>query len=275
MMNDEHQNIDVPQLSISTSFDYGLPLDQQLRFISQERFSHVSFGSKQDHSSLLTPGGCKNIIRLLEENNLESDTIHGDMLVRPNAVETTIELIDVASELGMNRIVAHGGPFSFHAEALQDHLKNLIDNCNALSPILEDNGIRIALENVMPGPATTLVELALAELDPDYSGLCYDSSHDQIDGPRSFDLLKRYVDRVFAVHISDRIAPFIDHVLPGKGFIDWKKMCSTLRLVNYSEPVMLEVMMTHSKYRTTESFLKEAFISAKETWISIHHDNYI
>ena len=56
--------------------------------------------------------------------------------------------------------------------------------------------------DVMPGPATDLVRRALQNLDPSVFGLCYDSSHDQIDGPRPFDLIGEFDGRIFTVHLS-------------------------------------------------------------------------
>jgi hypothetical protein len=43
--------------------------------------------------------------------------------------------------------------------------------------------VTFALENVMLGPATTLVQTVLPHLPPASFGFCYDSAHDQIDGP--------------------------------------------------------------------------------------------
>ena len=70
--------------------------------------------------------------------------------------------------------------------------------------MLDDTEIRLCLINVMPGPATDLATRTLRELNPTFFGLCYDSSHDQIDGPRPFDLIDDFRNRIFAVHLSDR-----------------------------------------------------------------------
>ncbi len=84
--------------------------------------------------------------------------------------------------------------------------------CTALEPLLEQTGVVLAVENVLPGPATELVRLLLPDVDPQHFGFCYDSSHDQIGGPRPFGLLADLRDRVRAVHLSDRVREFVDHV---------------------------------------------------------------
>ncbi len=264
---------DIPRLSISTCFNYGLHLDKQLGMISKAGFSHVSFGTESDIAGYLSQSRCSELSELLEVNNLKPDTIHGDMLLSPKAFESTKNLISVANKLGVRCIVAHGSPSNFKAGLLQSNLKNLLEICNELLPVLRDNGIKIALENVMPGHATELIELSLSNLDPDYFGLCYDSSHDQIDGPRPFDLLNRFAGRIFAVHLSDRIAPFKDHVLPGEGFINWQEMCSILRDVHYNGSIMLEVMMNHSSFNDPVLFLEEAYAAASRIWDLIYGDS--
>jgi sugar phosphate isomerase/epimerase len=103
----------------------------------------------------------------------------------------------------------------------------------------------------MPGPATDLVRIALRELDDEVFGLCYDSA---------------FRDRVYAVHLSDRIRPLVDHVIPGEGFIEWSSMCAALRMARYSDTVLMEVMMQHSRFREPGLFLREALRTGSETW---------
>jgi len=166
--------------------------------------------------------------------------------------------------------VAHLGAFQSEAEANEERIASLISTCNALLPAAQDAGVVFALENVMPGPGTDLVRAVLHELDPQVFGLCYDSSHDQIDGPRPFDLIDEFAGRIFAVHLSDRIRAHVDHVTPGEGFIAWPEMCAKLRSAQYRGPILMEVMMTHSSFRDVKSFLHEAHRGAGRTWNLIH-----
>lgn len=63
-----------------------------------------------------------------------------------------------------------------------------------------------------------------------------------------------------AVHISDRIKPFTDHVTIGEGFIDFEEMIEIFKTVNIEFPLLLEMMKTHSKYKDTDEFLNEAYM---------------
>lgn len=174
--------------------------------------------------------------------------------------------IDAAADLEAFCIVAHVGPFICSQQGLDDKVLIALAACRDFVSIAKNSGVVIALENVMLGPATDLVRNVLQETDTEIFGLCYDSAHDQIDGPRHFDLIDEFQDRIFAVHLSDRVKEFVDHVIPGEGFINWPEMCAKLRSAKYNGPVLMEVMMTHSKYQTPEEFLREAHNAAVESW---------
>lgn len=71
-------------------------------------------------------------------------------------------------------------------------------------------------------------------------GFWYDSSRDQIDDPRSFDLLKRLSHRLIAGHLSDRIIESVDHVTIGEGFIDFDSMIDLLNPLNMKFPLFMK-----------------------------------
>jgi sugar phosphate isomerase/epimerase len=123
-------------------------------------------------------------------------------------------------------------------------------------PVLEQTGIVLAIENVRPGPATDLVRLSLAELDTPSFGFCYDSAHDQIDGPRPFTLLDELGHRLKAVHLSDRVREFVDHVPPGDGWIDWVALTAAIRATPFAGPLLFEVMVLHSTEKDPERLLR-------------------
>ena len=136
-----------------------------------------------------------------------------------------------------------------------------------LEAVSRKSGVRFALENVLPGPATELVETALKYLDPTCFGFCYDSSHDQIGGPKPFDLLLRQKNRVFAVHLSDRTADFVDHMPPGEGWINWETLIAALKTGVFSGPLLFEVMVTNASQKDTDAFLELVYRQAN--WINV------
>jgi sugar phosphate isomerase/epimerase len=126
-----------------------------------------------------------------------------------------------AADLAAPVMVVYASPFALPAAEVPTRQAALLRTCAALAPGARQAGIRYALENVLPGRATELVTRVLDDLDPAVFGFCYHSAHDQIGGPRPFTLLRQLGARLIAVQLSDRIRDYVDHVLPGDGFIDW------------------------------------------------------
>jgi len=247
------------ELSISTSFNYELPIEHQLPLIAAAGFTHVSFGGNAAHAGYLTPTGRERLGSLLQKHGLRLDTIHGPRADQAESRDALAAVIEAAAALGAPVVVAHPGPFDFPAEELPARFDAVLRTCGGLTPTLRRAGVVLALENVLPGPATDLVRLALPRLDPRWFGFCYDSAHDQIGGPRPFDLLAELGERVRAVHLSDRVRDFVDHVPPGDGFIEWPALCAALSASSFAGPLLFEVMMTHSAEHDSVRFLRLAY----------------
>lgn len=249
-----------PQLSISTSFSYDLAIEDQLQLISNAGFRMISLGSNQEHFRYLDEFERERLKNSLLAHNLVIDTIHAPCrLDNPKALSLLEATVHTAADLGAGCVVVHAGPFDCLAEQAESLLPELVRVCTELAPIVMSTGITFAVENVMPGPATNLVKDILREVDGSNFGLCYDSAHDQIDGPRPIDLLDEFSDRLFAAHLSDRTAPFIDHLVPGEGFIDWKATCNKLSLADNLNSIIIEAMMSHSQFKNEAEFVEQAY----------------
>lgn len=258
------------KISISTCFDYGIPIEGQLSMIQQAGFTHVSIGGKYEHSSILDERRLWSLKDMLTRNELSVDTIHGYQMDKADTIDVNGKVVRAAGVLGAPVVVLHCSGFGFKAETYESRKKDLLDKLPLFEAMAERGKIRFAFENVLPGIATDLVEYMLGAANPQYFGFCYDSAHDQIDGPRPFDLLERLADRLIAVHISDRIKELVDHVTPGEGFIHFDEMISLLLRANMEFPFLLEVMTTHSKYRDPHEFLAATNQKAIELYDQIY-----
>lgn len=249
-------------ISISTCFDYDISFRNQLELIHKTGFSHFSIGSNYNHSGILYSKNYNEIKSLSAANHLLIDTIHGCALDSDDTIGVNQKLAEAAFALNVPVIVLHCSSFAINPNTLEERKKDII----AKLPIFEDfaktYNITFAFENVLPGAATGLMEFAVNNSDPNYFGFCYDSSHDQIDGPLSFDLLKRNISRLKAVHISDRIREFVDHVTPGEGFIDFDEIAKIIHSTNPTFPLLMEVMTENSKYKNIDEFLSVTYTEA-------------
>ncbi len=253
------------QISIATCFDYNIPFDEQLEMISSAGFNHFSISGRYEHSNILDKENRKLIKEQLKEYGLSIDTIHGCGTDNPNCDKILNGIIEAAKELDVPIIVVHPVTgFEICESQIEQKVKSLLDTCARFRPTLEQNNIKIAVENMHPDNATEVLRRGLPQLDPEVFGFCYDSSHDQVDGPRDFNLLEEFGNRVISVHLSDRIRPFIDHAIPGEGFVDFDEICRLLKHSKYSNPVMLELMIMNSYIKDHGEFLKRAYIEGEK-----------
>jgi sugar phosphate isomerase/epimerase len=251
-----------PEISISTYFDYKVPLTDQIPLIAEAGFTHISLGQDEEHSGILEKHGREKLQSLLQQHHLKIDTIHGISLCYPYSAERMKPIIKASAELGVPVVIAHPIPFDIGQADFADLLSKIKISLKELELVLKETGIKLALENVLPGPSTDLAIEAGKRSESEYIGFCYDSSHDQVDGPRPFDLLDFMKDRLLAVHLSDRVREFVDHVPPGEGFIDWEALTSSLKKTIFKGPLLFEVMVEHSSVKEPEQFLRLVYEKA-------------
>ena len=249
---------DKKSLSISTCFDYSIPIEKQMPLIAKAGFTHVSLGMNRSHFDYLSKESRQKLAELLSRYSLKIDTIHGPVTDN-TSIEEFKEIAKASVEFNAPVVVLHSSIPDFGENELNSRFLELKKACRVLDIISQNTGITFALENLIPGPATELVRKTLLELDSKYIGFCYDSSHDQIKGPRSFELLQELKSKLVAVHLSDRVKEFVDHVIPWEGFVDWDELCRILKDSNVTFPLLLEVMTTHSAEKDPVKFLTLAY----------------
>ena len=260
-------------ISISTCFDYQIPIDVQFQMIKKAGFDYVSIGSNYDHSGILEKTGIHKIKELCKEYQLGIDTIHGYAMDKSDTLNINEKLSVAAEMLNVPTIVLHCSAFTFNPDTYNQRKADVMNKLPDFQNLAKQHGIKFAFENVLPGVATDFMEDILNYSEPKYFGFCYDSAHNQIDGPRSFDLLSKHSDRLCAVHISDRIKEMVDHVTPGEGFINFQAIVDILKPHSYSFPLLMEVMTTHSQYKDTDKFLQITYSKAKELLNEIQRES--
>lgn len=250
-------------ISIASCFDYDIPLEEQMKYAAEAGFTHISIGSHLEHSRLSENGRVIQIKNALAKNNLKIDTIHFSQNLTANDWQGVMDkTMQTADELDCPVIVAHCTSFMANEIQSETDIDNLKSSIAVLELLCEKHNIKVALENLCTGKPTDVLEQMLEFSDSEYIGFCYDSSHDQIDGPRPMVLLEKWKHRLMAVHISDRIKPFTDHVTIGEGFIHFDEMIEILKTADFEFPFLLEMMKTYSQYKDTKEFLSKAYEGA-------------
>ena len=193
----------------------------------------------------------------------EIDISSKDARLRENALKLYNELIEKASDIGIDKFVVHPSGEPIDACDRAERIKHSMQSLDYLAEIAYKNGAVIAVEDL---PRTCLGNtadeiLALISAN-DKLRVCFDTNHLLIDTHTEF--IKKLSDKIITLHVSDY--DFIDekHWLAGEGRIDWCSLISALRGTPYNGVWMYELglssprTLTRSRDLEFDDFVKNA-----------------
>lgn len=145
--------------------------------------------------------------------------------------------------IGARTLVLHQGSLGLHepndrADFLEIH---------RLAEEARDAGVTLAIENRWDN--LWMLDRVLDEIgdDPEKSnlGVCIDVGHAHLSKDAGRQPVRAYLERYRAqlvhVHLHDNRGETDDHLLPGKGTIDWPDLFRTLVEIGYTGPLVLEL----------------------------------
>lgn len=160
---------------------------------------------------------------------------------RKAAVEETLATLDVAAAVPYSALVVHCGVPEPHGGAADNHLASLVRSLEELSPVAERYNVLLAVE-VIPNAlssATALVDLIESEIEADL-GICMDVGHARLMGD-VVEAIEACSGHVFTTHLHDNRGRGDDHLVPGKGVIDWDGTLLAFQKVGYDGAWMFEL----------------------------------
>lgn len=284
------------KLSAAIATDYsGEPerleaLEETLRRIAQAGFSHLHWCHEWDGEYLYSVWEMDQIRAWMDRFGLQAKALHASKgsrrsiavrdghyrrdytsdweFCRRAGVELIQNRVEMAARIGASEIVLHlYVPFlTFEREPQErerffDQAEKSFDE---LAPYCAARGVRICLENLfdVPEPELTAAwDRLFSRYPPSFLGICFDAGHGFITWrERMPAIVRRYRDRIFAVHLHDNCGAMDAHLLPGEGQIPWDGLMAALASTPYELPVTLEV----TRYGEEEdAFLRRALESAQ------------
>jgi len=120
---------------------------------------------------------------------------------------------------------------------------------DVLCPYGKQHGVRLALENCLPGNFETL-EKYFGLYGADVMGMCYDCGHGnaRVDWPgNGLDWLQKLRERVVDMHLHDNDRSEDEHRMLFEGAMDWARLARIIPTTSYRKPVVpLEVSLDKS-----------------------------
>ena len=172
-----------------------------------------------------------------------------DEALRPQMLLRHRLALQICAEMGVDTITIHTGTEKafpdYPLEVQYDAVRRSLDE---LLPAAEQLGITICLENIWYRLTTVDRLWGLKKLYPtDKLGFCYDSGHANVFAkgrtpdatawrfwtpvPPEFDdqVLEKMLPEVVSCHLHDNHGFRDEHLLPGRGNVDWKHIIGLLK----------------------------------------------
>ena len=141
---------------------------------------------------------------------------------RKAAVDETMATLDVAAAVPYKVLVVHCGVPEPYAGPGDNSRSSLIRSLEELSPVAARYGVRLAIE-VIPNELSTpsaLVDVIESDIDAAGLGICMDVGHARMMGD-VVDAIETCSGHLVTTHLHDNRGRSDDHLVPGKGVIDW------------------------------------------------------
>ncbi len=132
-----------------------------------------------------------------------------------------------------------------------ERLKKIVD-------VAESHNVNLALENLR---FIEYIDFVFQNINSSNMGFCFDSGHDNYF-THDMDVLNKYKQHLFALHLNDNMGDADIHMLPFDGTSNWDRIIKTLKEIKYNGILSLEVQQDrHVKYHglSPENYLAMAF----------------
>lgn len=242
-------------------FGYVLPISDRLKMIKEAGFDNVMLWWEDEDYPYFRDK--KTFVSLAKEFGLGVDNIHlpyedCNFLWSDKASEReahaneVIKYLEGCKSSGAEKVVLHT-----NRNSLSDvDYKNGYKSFEKIINFAEDIKIKVAVENTRKFNYT---EFILSEFNSEYLGFCYDSSHDFIDGESKGEILNKWKNRLFCVHLSDNDGTDDRHWLPKKGIVDFNSIVSTIKTTSCDSLSMEVYPSEEEKKLPPTEFLKRAY----------------
>ena len=186
---------------------------------------------------------------------------------RKAAVQETLATLDVAAAVPYSTLVLHGGVPEPYGGAADNHMASMVKSLEELAPAAAQHGVRLAVE-VIPNAISTaaaLVQLVESEIDARALGICMDVGHARLMGD-VVEAIETCSGHLITTHLHDNRGRSDDHLVPGKGVIDWDAAMLAFQKVGYDGAWMFELMATPER----KAMLEQA-VKARERFEALLH----
>ena len=151
----------------------------------------------------------------------------------------------IADRMGIEWGVVHGIDYcNILGKSLEESISLNVEFFKRLQEKVRPKTVGLAFENIMGcefATADVLIEICNRASKYGKVGVCWDTGHAHLsNGVDQYENIKKLGDLLKCLHIHDNHGRFDEHTLPMMGTIDWRKIMSALREINYKGDFVYE-----------------------------------
>lgn len=178
-----------------------------------------------------------------------------------HSVNEIIMAARAAAQLKVSHFVIHPGPEKEGRPPAEEHLQRLkraVEALNKVSEFCRLNNLNLTLENMLPhllfGHTSDLLWL-LGAVDIRNLGICLDTGHANLAGDLYMAVFK-LSGHLKMIHAADNRGQHDDHLPPGRGNINWRRLIQDLIRASFHGTLIMELSGDLGK--TDTEILQEA-----------------
>jgi sugar phosphate isomerase/epimerase len=278
------------QLAIATDFVGEFPqiekINEVLYKISQAGFTHIHWCFEWDGDYIYSSYEMEQIKEWMDQYGLKAKALHASKGSKRNVnlidghyrkdytsdveynrkagVELIKNRVDLAAYMGAKEIVLHLYVPHFtlqeKPETEEHFYQQVYRSFDELQPYCIHKGVRICIENLFDMPERyelDQLDRLFARYPSQFIGFCLDTGHaNMVWGRKMTDMIHRYKDHLYAIHIHDNSGSADFHQIPGYGNISWQEVMAAVARTEYELPLTLELMCYDENI---DGFLKKAY----------------
>ncbi len=248
---------------LSTHLFHGSRLSpSHLMLAARHGFTAVEIYATRSHFDYRDPAHVDAVGQALADSGLQLHSLHAptttsftagvwgptlslaaaDEALRLQAVEETLAALTVARRVPFRHMVVHLGVPVPEASPALNQRAALQRSLEALGEAAELLGVRLALE-IIPNPLShpaAIVTLLEDVLDHRAFGICVDTGHAHLWGD-VVEAIEICSGHIHTTHLHDNHGRRDEHLLPGRGTIDWGAALLAFQKVGYDGAWILEL----------------------------------
>lgn len=202
------------------------------KIIGNSSFKFVEIRCEKGHFEYEDKAEIKKVKKTLKEKNLSGIALHPPVWIdignreewtRMKSLREAEKVILVANRLGVPRIILHPGKKN-------SSIEKAIQSIDELSDFAEEWGVKILLENTIPGDLGSNIDELQTLSDKFNLPICLDTSHASAKENILNKILEIFGGKIGHFHLSDSMMKGSDdHLMPCDGKIDWKPVVNFMR----------------------------------------------